>query len=754
MDWSVAVAGTRRAWGFVAASSLAGLIGVFVIVGGFVAYDAGYGRSEIEAARSFVLTSEEGGGALVQGADATYYDATADVTVVELIDAGAVGLPPGVERLPGEGELVVSPAAAELIESDANFAARYPGEVIGIVGDVGLVGPNELVVWQGVGEGVLDEEHAFYVSGFGETDPDHFGVPSEVQGIVPVLVVGFLLPVVVLFYEAASNGAEGRQVRLAALRLTGASMRRLRRIAVFETLVATLPGVLLGTLAFGPVAGVLAPFLPFSGGVWPDQLRPSAGLLFAVVLAMISLAAVVGWWSLARVRGDFLSVVKHARTRKLRRLRLVWLAAGLMVLGGATLGDRTAEDWTTTPVKLLGVAAVLLMVGLIRGLPVIVNETARLVERAGGSWVLELGASKTTFSPAAISRVATGAMSLVLISGIFLTLIPLGASTNSRGWREAFDEDSWDLLVTSGASELPDQGDVLKGVREFASVGNLNVELPQGRIVSVAVVDCAELTDLLDGAQVCAPGGTMVSASFHGDLAEAVPVVEYEDDAGEVLYESVGAALGITATQTDDAGDIELMTWILGADVVVDSGVMEGAEEGIFPYTVVADASAGLETARTSLMHATNGSARTVREMIAESERTTILLRKVAQMILIALGIVAAATVAAALSGHLRTERAALIDLWRIGVPVRTVRRSLLVQTAFALVPGVALALPLGIAMSAVFVGLDLDRYYGVPWRAMTLLAIGALAIPLVTAATMSSTVRIEERSRSPLRTE
>ena len=57
-------------------------------------------------------------------------------------------LPPGVARLPGPGELVVSPALARRLR-DPLLRDRIPGRVVGTIGDAGLVGPAELAYYGG-----------------------------------------------------------------------------------------------------------------------------------------------------------------------------------------------------------------------------------------------------------------------------------------------------------------------------------------------------------------------------------------------------------------------------------------------------------------------------------------------------------------------------------------------------------------------------------------------------------------------------
>ena len=77
-------------------------------------------------------------------------------------DVAALGsgapVPPGLERLPGPGEVTASPELAELIRTTpaGELGDRYgSGEVTAIVGDEGLEFPDELLVIVGADHGIV-----------------------------------------------------------------------------------------------------------------------------------------------------------------------------------------------------------------------------------------------------------------------------------------------------------------------------------------------------------------------------------------------------------------------------------------------------------------------------------------------------------------------------------------------------------------------------------------------------------------------
>src|SRR5439155_17501884 len=75
-----------------------------------------------------------------------------DLLRITVAVVGNAPAPPGLSRLPGPGEVVVSPALASVLDSPVGRIARerMPGRVIGLVGKDGLVAPDELVAYVGV----------------------------------------------------------------------------------------------------------------------------------------------------------------------------------------------------------------------------------------------------------------------------------------------------------------------------------------------------------------------------------------------------------------------------------------------------------------------------------------------------------------------------------------------------------------------------------------------------------------------------
>ncbi|MGC0329771.1 hypothetical protein RKD23_002761 [Streptomyces sp. SAI-170] len=129
-------------------------------------------------------------------------------------------LPPGVEKFPGVGEMVVSPALKRLLESNDGklLRERLPQRITGTIAEEGLVGSAELAYYAG-GEGLearLDSG-ASRLDRFGDPLPSSERMDPVLLLLLLVVVVVLLMPVGVFIATAVRFGGERRDRRLAAL---------------------------------------------------------------------------------------------------------------------------------------------------------------------------------------------------------------------------------------------------------------------------------------------------------------------------------------------------------------------------------------------------------------------------------------------------------------------------------------------------------------------------------------------------------
>ncbi|HWO61485.1 MAG TPA: FtsX-like permease family protein, partial [Umezawaea sp.] len=156
-------------------------------------------------------------------------------------------IPPGLQRIPADGEIVLSPALADLLASPDGelLRPRFPQRVVGTISQEGLIGPNHLLFIAGDATIPRTDRTAYY--GFGTpaavvtdgTEPWYWAL-----GLVGAVVL--LLPVLVFVTIGTRLAGPERERRLAALRLIGAGPRQVRRIATGDALAGAVVGLVLG----------------------------------------------------------------------------------------------------------------------------------------------------------------------------------------------------------------------------------------------------------------------------------------------------------------------------------------------------------------------------------------------------------------------------------------------------------------------------------------------------------------------------
>lgn len=431
-------------------------------------------------------------------------------------------LPPGVSRMPAPGEMVVSPALKDLLESSggALLRPRLPYKITGTIGDAGLDGPRELAYYAASDS---------LVEGDGVVRIDHFGAGGTSDGLDPVLMllmviilVVLLLPIGVFVAAAIRFGGERRDRRLAALRLVGSDGGMTRRIAAGEAVLGAIGGLLAGGLFF--LAGrTLAPRFRIQGiSMFPGDLRPSLPLAVLIALAVPVAAVGVTLISLRRVVIEPLGVVRRAGGRR-RRLwwRLVLPIGGLAML--VPLFGSVGADGSNINGYLVAGGTVLLLVGITAVLPWLVEAVVRRLGGAGAvPWQLavrrlQLDAGISTRMINGIAVAAAGGIALQMLFGaIDQNYLEVTGQDPSRARAVASVPDvpgGKTERIASGFTSVPG----VRGARALASVTGTEVG-PGGKLPrqedrrghQVYIADCPTLRELAD-LDRCADGDTFIS---------------------------------------------------------------------------------------------------------------------------------------------------------------------------------------------------------------------------------------------------
>lgn len=314
----------------------------------------------------------------------------------------AAPVPPGVAALPRAGEVLVSPALRDLLDSadGALFAPRLGGATVtGVIADEGLAGPRELAYY--LGSGTLTADDAVRLDAFGG------GLPGEafdpvLMVLVVVIFVVLLLPIAVFLAAAVRFGGERRDRRLAALRLVGADAAMVRRIAAGEAATGALLGVAAGGLLFALGRQVVPLVTLMDLSVYAADVRPPLPLVAAVVVAVPALAVVVTLVSMRAVLIEPLGVTRRAtpvRRRLVWRLLLPAAGIGLLLAGAAGIAPLGSERQTAA-------GAVLLLVGVVTLLPWLTDLLVRRLR--GGPVAWQLAVRRLQLDSAASARLVNG----------------------------------------------------------------------------------------------------------------------------------------------------------------------------------------------------------------------------------------------------------------------------------------------------------------------------------------------------------
>lgn len=432
-------------------------------------------------------------------------------------DGDSPPLPAGIEHIPAPGEMLVSPALQDLLDSDegALLNERLPHEIIGTIGDDGLIGPSELAYYAGSDELVVDRG-ASRIDGYGKVG-DGGGLNVLLLLLVVVACVVLLLPVGAFIATAVRLSGEQRDKRLAALRLVGADIRMTHRIAAGEALVGALFGLVVGAVLFLAGRQLLAGFELSGYSFFPSDVKPLPLITVLVLVAVPVAAVAVTLQSLRRISIEPLGVVRGAALPS-RRLwwRLLPSAVGLLLLLPLSGDIRNAEG----PLETWRISAgiVLLVVGIAALLPWLVEVAVRWLR--GGPLPLQLATRRLQLDSGPAARAVSG-ITVAVAGAIAVQMLFSGAEgefvENTGQDTKRAQVQIWDR--GSAVEEMAEMTVRLEGARGVSKVlGTVTgsamapVEGDQEAVYhSLTVADCptlvelAEVGDCVDGSVYVVP---------------------------------------------------------------------------------------------------------------------------------------------------------------------------------------------------------------------------------------------------------
>jgi hypothetical protein len=280
-------------------------------------------------------------------------------------------VPPGLERLPGPGEVAVSPAMRRLLLSTPNdeLDDRYPGRVTATIGDAGLAHPDQLVALIGRTPDQLGEvtsRSLYRVRGFGSLPSGY----AFYQGIRVLLLMGaglLLVPVIIFIVMATRVAAAHREQRLATIRLAGATRLQAAVVAAVETGLGAVAGTALGWAGYEAGRRIVAATVTFQGArFFLDDVVVAPWLLALVLVGVPLLAMLTTIVALSRVQAGPLATSRHGRRPPPPARRALPLAAGIGgLLAAAPLRRVVDSETSETLDNLAPLFVILTIVGFV-----------------------------------------------------------------------------------------------------------------------------------------------------------------------------------------------------------------------------------------------------------------------------------------------------------------------------------------------------------------------------------------------------
>jgi hypothetical protein len=653
-------------------------------------------------------------------------------------------MPPGVARLPGDGEIVVSPALRDLLASPDGelLRPRFPQRIIGTIAKGGVVDAASLSFY--AGDSSLDRDNAQRVYAYGYSGPGREMPPSLVI-LIAIGTVVLLVPVFVFVGTSARIAGAERDRRLAALRLVGADARQARRIAAAESLVSAGTGLAFGVGLFLVFRALVGNFPILGVTAYPSDVVPPWPLVVLILLLVPLLAVGTAQLALRRTLIEPLGVVRRGRVTR-RRLwwRLVPVVAGPAILLAESRNPNHNDTWL--PLVITGTA--LLLLGIPAMLPWLLE---RVVARLrGGRPAAQLAIRRLQLDSGTPARVVAG-VAVVLAGAIALQGVLASQTSKYEVRFSTVNSVMPDLLVDIDRGVDNATVDAMRsvpGVSEVIKTAQLTIRANDDSRYGVTIVDCDVILRYLkpDG---CADGDVFRTTPMPGTInpRQNLTVVDVRGERtianwtvpaqireiGSVPLYNLGGLL-ITPGALPDVPLSEIPVTLAVRTGAGDPDVLERIRNVVAPL--------GWHAQAFTVFYAVDSSTLqlylTIRNALLGGALFTLLLAGVSMLVL-------------ALE-QVRERRRPLAALAATGVPTSTLARSLLWQNTVPVLVAVAVAIATGLGLAELVFTL-LDEPFSMDWLSVGLFSgmaavlvvfVTALTLPTLRSATKLTALRTE----------
>lgn len=756
-----AVSGGREGWLRTALTAVGVGLGVAVLlVAASVPHMLGAREARTDARENYGFSEQverSDRSALYDRADTTYHGERIRGRLLQP-DGDHPPVPPGVTKLPGPGEMAVSPALRDLLRSPEGelLRERLPYDIVGTVAKEGLAGPGELMFYAGRDD-LTDVERAYRIDQFDQVGPPE-PLPPVLLLLITVICVVLLLPVGAFIGAAVRFGGEARDRRLAALRLVGTDARATRRIAAGEAATAALFGLVIGTGMFLALRPAMSGMRMRELSVFTSDVQPSWLLAGLIAVAVPGCAVLVTLLALRGVVIEPLGVVRKGQPRR-RRLwwRIIPPATGLACLAPLLGGSLSGDGVETT---LVAAGIVLILTGVTALLPWLVEAVVRRLR--GGALPFQLAVRRLQLDSGTAARAVSGIT--VAVAGS-VALAGLFGAVAEQDRRETGQDPSRAQMVvsmdTSGHDRTARVVSDLADARGVHSAWGLTdtyalepgVDLEEAAYVSLMVADCAALRKVAR-LPSCTDGDVFVAPATG---------VDREYAAGVKPGDRLDLAHPVYVPGEEEPRKPESDLWTVPEDARVVKGLADPRGQsrygvlltpGAMDTTRLPDARADvfvrLDPAEPDAMeHVRNAAAALGPEaytMNLTRERVSSELDMIQRGLYVgAVGVlllIGASMIVSTLE-QLRERKRLLSVLVAFGTRRSTLAWSVLWQTAVPVLLGLALAALTGAGLGAVLLRIA-DLPAGVDWAALGgMTGLGGALIVLVTVLSMPALWRL-----------
>lgn len=333
---------------------------------------------------------------------------------------GSVVKVPGVGHAPSPGSYFVSPALATLIDSVPadQLGARY-GTRAGVIADTALAGPDALVIV--VGQTV--PQIAFVDTA---TILSHFTGYAFASGNYRTMAIvggiAILFPVLLLIGIVTELGAATRAERFATIRLIGATPRTVARIAALETAATALVGAVAGSLLAWLLSPLAARLSIDGGSFFVEDLRVDPLTTLVIVLATVAAATAVAWYRTLKAGIGPLGASRERRERRPRLLGLLPLVIGVAIMVITTIASITKHGLPQTYTILIA-GFVLTSIGMITAGPILTSWVSRIARRNASKAAGVIAMNRIRLHPRATFRAVSGLVIAVFMVSVFAAAI-------------------------------------------------------------------------------------------------------------------------------------------------------------------------------------------------------------------------------------------------------------------------------------------------------------------------------------------